>query len=638
MEERKGQGKMQNPGNTNSYGSNVPGGDGRSVAGFGLGGPNRGFGGPRGMAPVVKAKDFKGTMLRLWKYFGSERRLFMVIFIFVSVGSILGLTGPFLIGRSIDAMSGGAGKVNLGVLGIWVVALLAAYITDAIINFLQGWLMAGLSQRIVLNLRRTLFAKLQKLPVSFFDLRTHGELMSRLSNDIENVSSTISQSTTHLMSSAFTIAGSLVMMLLLSPLLTLASIITIPLVFLITRTIAKKTKVLFKEQQVALGKLNGHIEETISGIQVVKAFNHEGKVIQQFEEFNSTFCEVGLKAQIWSGFIMPLMNVINNLGFAVVAGVGGALAVRDMISIGIIASFLSYSRQFSRPLNEIANIFNTLQSAVAGAERVFEILDEKEEPGDIPGAKELKTPRGHVVFENVTFGYRQDVPILKSISFNADEGSTSALVGPTGAGKTTIVNLLARFYDISEGKIMIDGHDIREYTWDSLRRCFGIVLQDTYLFSGTIRENIRYGRLDATDEEIEAAAAMANADVFIRRLPKGYNTVLTESGGNLSQGQRQLLAIARAILTNPSILILDEATSSVDTRTELHIQEAMLKLMKGRTSFIIAHRLSTIKDADVIMVIDGGDIVERGSHSSLINTEGIYHKLYFSQFKHVENK
>lgn len=598
-------------------------------------GGNRGFGGVNRMMPVVKAQNAKGTIKRLWEYFGKERKLLVIIFLLTLTTTGIGLAIPYLIGNSVDSMSGNKEMVDFGVLEIMIVTLVIAYIVDALMNFLQGWFMAGMSQRIVMNLRHRLFEKLQVLPVSFFDVNTHGEIMSRLSNDIENISSTISQSTSQLMASSITIVGSFIIMLILSPLLTLASIITIPLVFLLTKTIAKRTKILFKEQQVILGKLNGHIEETISGIHVVKAFNHEKRGIKEFEKVNFTLCEVGIKAQIWSGFIMPIMNVINNLGFAVVAGVGGALAVKDFISVGIIASFLSYSRQFSRPLNELANIFNTLQSAIAGAERVFEILEEKEETKDSFEAKKLETPRGHVVFEDVTFGYRLDNPVIKNVSFEAKEGSNIALVGPTGAGKTTIVNLLARFYDVSSGRILIDGRDIREYTRDSLRKCFGIVLQDTYLFSGTIKENIKYGKLDATDEEIERAATMANADVFIRRLPKGYDTVLSESGGNLSQGQRQLLAIARAILNNPSILILDEATSSVDTRTELHIQEAMLKLMKGRTSFIIAHRLSTIRDADIIMVIDKGGIVESGSHDELIKMEGTYNKLYYSQFKNT---
>lgn len=610
----------------NSLG-NMPGGTGRNPGGFG---------GRHGMMAVVKPRDFKGTLGRLWKYFGREQKLLTVIFLFIIIDSALTLSIPYLIGHSIDAMSSSNSSVDFGMLEVSIVTLTSAYIIDAVINFFQGWLMTGVSQRIVMSLRDTLFLKLQKLPISFFDLHTHGDIMSRLSNDIENVSSTISQSTTQLMAGIITIVGSFIMMVALSPLLALASIITVPMVLFLTRTIAKRTKVLFKSQQIELGKLNGHIEETISGIQVIKAFNHEDNAIKQFDHVNSKLCEVGLKAQIWSGFMMPLMNVINNVGFAVVAGVGGVLAVQNLITIGVIASFLSYSRQFVRPLNDLANIFNTLQSAIAGAERVFDVLDEKEEPQDIQGAKVLEHPRGHVVFEDVTFGYRKDVPILRNINFEAKEGSNIALVGPTGAGKTTIVNLLARFYDVSDGRILIDGRDIREYTRDSLRKCFGIVLQDTYLFSGTIKENIRYGRVDATDDEIEAAAVMANADAFIKRLPKGYDTILTESGGNLSQGQRQLLAIARAILANPSILILDEATSSVDTRTEMNIQEAMIKLMNGRTSFIIAHRLSTIRDADTIMVIDGGEIAEKGNHSSLISKKGIYHNIYFSQFRNVE--
>jgi ATP-binding cassette, subfamily B, multidrug efflux pump len=598
-------------------------------------GQSRGPGGFNRMAPVAKPKNFKETISRLWKYFGRERYLLSFIFVLVFISAAIGLTVPYLIGKAIDAMAMGSNSVDFGALQIIAVTLVAAYITDVFISFTQGWFMAGVSQRIVKNLRKTLFDKLQKLPISFFDLKTHGEIMSRLSNDVENISSTISQSTVQLMGNSITITGAFVMMLKLSPLLTLASIITIPMVFGLTKTIAKKTKVLFKEQQVTLGRLNGQIEETISGIQVVKAFNHEEKVIEEFSSMNARLCQVGIKAQVWSGFIMPIMNVINNIGFAVVAAFGGALAVKGLITVGVIASFLSYSRQFARPLNEVANIFNTLQSAMAGAERVFEIIDEKEETEDKLSARTLKNPSGQVVFENVTFGYRPEVPVLKNVSFKAEAGKSIALVGPTGAGKTTIVNLLTRFYEVTEGRILIDGYDIREYTRDSLRKCFGIVLQDTYLFSGTIKENIKYGKLDATDEEVEKAAAMANADVFIKRLPKGYNTELSESGSNLSQGQRQLLAIARAILSNTPILILDEATSSVDTRTELHIQEAMLKLMEGRTSFIIAHRLSTIRDADTIMVIDKGGIMEKGNHESLIKNGGVYHDMYFGQFKNL---
>jgi ATP-binding cassette subfamily B protein len=400
--------------------------------------------------------------------------------------------------------------------------------------------------------------------------------------------------------------------------------------------VAKRTSVLFKAQQNTLGRLNGHIEESISGLQVVKAFNHEQKVIDEFDSINSQLFSVGLKAQITSGYLMPLMNIISNISFAVIAGVGGVLAVESLITVGVIASFLSYSKQFSRPLNDVANMFNTLQTAMAGAERFFEVIDSQGEPADKNDAAELIKPRGEVEFRHVDFEYRKGVPILRDISFKAEAGSTIALVGPTGAGKTTVVNLVNRFYDVTGGQIFIDGADINDYTRESLRRCFGIVLQDTYLFSGTIAENIRYGRLDATDEEVRRAAAEACADPFIRKLEKGYDTVLSESGGNLSQGQRQLLAIARAILADPSILILDEATSSVDTRTEMNIQQAMVGLMSGRTCFIIAHRLSTIRGADIIMVIDSGKIVESGSHESLIEQKGFYYNLYTSQFNNVE--
>ncbi|WP_218091826.1 ABC transporter ATP-binding protein [Paenibacillus solanacearum] len=603
-----------------------------------MGGPGRpmgGFGGGRGR-PVVKPKNFRATLKRLWQYLGREKKLLSFIFLIILIDSVITLAGPYLIGVSVDAMSVSGGRVDFHLLQIAIIALTTAYISDAFLTFLQGWLMAGMSQRIVMNLRSALFGKLQKLPLSFFDTRRHGEVMSRLTNDIDNVSNTISQSTAQLMTGSIAILGSLTMMIVLSPLLTLASLITVPLVMLLARTITKRTSALFREQQAQLGKLNGHAEETITGLLVVKAFNHENKAIEEFEEVNTKLYEVGLKAQIFSGFLMPIMGVINNIGFAAVAIVGGVLAVNGDITIGVIASFLSYSRQFVRPLNEMANIYNIMQSGVAGAERVFEIMDENEEDKDAPGAVMLEHPRGHVVFENVTFGYSPDVPILKNISFEATEGSSTALVGPTGAGKTTIVNLLTRFYDVTGGRILIDGRDIKEYTRDSLRRTFGIVLQDTYLFSGTIKENIKYGRSDATDREVVAAAKMANADVFIRRLPNGYDTMLTENGGNLSQGQRQLLAIARVILAEPSILILDEATSSIDTRTELHIQDALLQVMKGRTTFIIAHRLNTIRDADSIMVIDRGEIEERGSHDQLIKEKGAYNRMFTNQFKNIQ--
>ncbi|MBW5468029.1 ATP-binding cassette domain-containing protein [Brevibacillus formosus] len=596
--------------------------------------PGRGFGHGAARGPVSKPKNFSGTLKRLWQAFGKEKKLLPIVFVIVFVDALLMLSAPYLIGKSIDAMTGG--EEALSFLSIIILALLGSYILDGALTFLQSWLMAGISQRIVTNLRQTLFDKLQKLPIAYFDARTHGELMSRLTNDIDNVSNSISQSTTQLMSGGIVLLGSLVMMLVLSPILTLVCLITVPLVFLLTRTIAKRTSVLFKNQQMELGKLNGHIEETISGIQVVQAFNYEQKAIEDFTTINDRLCKIGMKAQVWTGFLMPIMNVINNLGFAMVAIVGGVLAVKGWITVGVIASFLSYSRQFVRPLNDLANIFNVLQSGVAGAERVFEVLDEQEEPLDSSGATVLAQPKGHVLFDQVSFGYRPDQLILKNISFEAQAGSTIALVGPTGAGKTTIVNLLTRFYDVTSGTIYLDGKDIREYSRDSLRRSFGFVLQDTYLFSGTIKENIMYGKPDATDTEVVAAAKMANADVFINRLPMRYDTMLTENGGNLSQGQRQLLAIARVILAKPSLLILDEATSSIDTRTELNIQDALLTIMEGRTSFVIAHRLNTIRDADTIMVVDQGEIVEKGSHDELIEQKGTYYQLFYNQFKNLE--
>lgn len=588
-----------------------------------------------GRVQAVKPKNFKGTLLRLWSYIGTERKWLTIVFLFILADSALTLAGPYLIGVAVDAMA--VGQVDYNVLQVTMIVLISTYIANGGLTFLQSWVMAGLAQRVVKQLRQTMFAKLQKLPLAYFDGRSHGDIMSRLSNDIDNVSNSISQSTTQLMTGSIAIVGSLGMMLILSPTLTLASLITVPLVYLLARTITKRTSLLFKDQQAQLGKLNGHIEETITGLLVVKAFNREKKSIDEFNNVNDRLYEVGLKAQIWSGFLMPLLSVINNIGFSAVAIVGGILAVKGDISVGVIASFLSYSRQFVRPLNDIANTYNVLQSGVAGAERAFEILDEAEEIEDEPGAVDLHKPIGHVTFQDVTFGYRADMPILKQVSFDVPAGSSLALVGPTGAGKTTIVNLVTRFYDTTSGTILIDGKDIKSYTRDSLRRSFGIVLQDTYLFTGTIKENIKYGKPEATDAEVIAAAKLANADTFISRLPKRYDTPLSENGGNLSQGQRQLLAIARVILADPSILILDEATSSIDTRTEQHIQEALLSIMNGRTSFIIAHRLNTIRDADTIMVIDQGKIAEQGSHRSLMNRDGTYSRMFSNQFKNLES-
>ncbi len=589
-------------------------------------------GGIHARLTVEKAKDIKYTLKRLWNFFKVERKWLIITFSLIIISGLLGVSVPFFIGRAVDAIFPGIGSVQFDRLRLIVLLLLSVYILDNGMTFLQEYIVAGIAQRVVYNLRKELFEKLQSLPIMFFDIHTHGEIMSRATNDIDNVSITISQTTVQLMASTVNILGSLVMMIYLSPIMTGASLITVPMVYFLAKFIASRTRSFFSQQQKTLGNLNGHIEETIGGIFVVKAFNNEEKVIREFKEQNNILRDVGVKAQIWSGFIMPLMNVINNFGFGVIAILGGILALKGMISIGVIASFISYSKQFTRPLNELANTFNTLQSGIAGAERVFEILDQEEERKDSPDAIEIKDIRGEVEFKNVYFEYEENEPVLRNVSFKVEPGTNIALVGPTGAGKTTIVNLLTGFYEIDKGQILIDGVNIKDYKKDSLRRLFGMVLQDTYLFSGTIKENIRYGRLDARDEEIERAAILARADDFISKLPKAYDTYLNEGGTNLSQGERQLIAISRAILADPSILILDEATSSVDTRTELKIQEAMVKLMENRTTFIIAHRLSTIKDVDIIMVIDKGQIIEVGSHEELLKKQGHYYKLYHSQF------
>lgn len=592
-------------------------------------------GGRRAIMPVEKAKDIRYTLNRLWDFFKKEKIGLFTTFLLVLVSGVLGLLVPFFIGKAIDVIFPGPNLVEFGRLKLVLTLLLFVYILDGVITFLQEYIVAGIAQKVVHDIRKSLFSKLQSLPIVFFDTHTHGELMSRLTNDVDNISNTISQSTVQFMTSVVNIIGSLIMMIRLSGLMTIASLITVPMVYFLTKTIAKKTKILFKEQQEALGLLNGHIEETIGGIHVVKAFNKEDKVVDEFIRQNHILKEIGVKAQIWSGFIMPLMNAINNFGFAIIAIFGGTLAVKDKISVGIITSFIFYSKQFTKPLNELASTFNTLQSGIAGAERVFELLDEEEERKDAEGAIPAIDIKGEVEFKSVSFQYEPDEPVLNNISFKVEPGTNVALVGATGAGKTTIVNLLTGFYEIEKGEILIDGINIKDYQKDSLRKIFGMVLQDTYLFSGTIEENIRYGRLDATYEEIEEAAKMSKAHDFISRLPMGYDTLLSEGGINLSQGQRQLIAISRAILANPSILILDEATSSVDTRTELKIQEAMAELMKGRTTFIIAHRLSTIREADIIMVIDNGQIVEKGNHSELIDKKGKYYNLYMSQFMNI---
>ncbi|MBN2472415.1 MAG: ABC transporter ATP-binding protein, partial [Anaerolineae bacterium] len=473
----------------------------------------------------------------------------------------------------------------------------------------------------------------QGLSLRFFDAHTHGELMSRLTNDLENINIVLTENVTNFLASVLIVIGVIATMLALNVWMAAITLVIVPAMAVLTRFVARNTRQGFRDQQAALGELNGLVEEAIDGVEAVRAYNREEAFIAAFEGANARLRESSIHAQTYAGLLGPLGNVVNNAGFALIAGAGGLLVISGRASVGNMASFLTYAQQLRRPINGISNLFNTIQSALAGAERVFEILDQMSDLPDVPDAVPLEQLRGDVVFDDVSFAYEENVPVLRQVSLHARPGQTVALVGPTGAGKTTIINLLSRFYDIDAGSIRIDGHDIRQVRKADLRRQLGVVLQDTYLFAESVMENIRYGRLDATDEEVYAAAALANADHFIRRLPQGYHTVLSERADNLSQGQRQLLAIARAVLADPGILILDEATSSVDTRTEKQIQEALLRLMEGRTAFVIAHRLSTIRDADQILVINNGEIVERGSHEALLAARGFYYRLYVSQFK-----
>ncbi len=580
--------------------------------------PFPGRGGPGGRAhllfwPAAKPKDMKRTLLRLWSYLRRRRLELLGVLFFVLIASSLSLASPYLIGMAIDRyiIPG-----DLRGLLLFSLALLGVYITASISTLMQFHLMIGVAQRTVQEIRKDVFDHIQKLPLSFFDTRQRGDLMSRVTNDVDNISNTLSTSAVQIFSSCLILAGALAMMLWLSPQMTLITLATVPLMLLLTGKIAQKTLQHFTEQQRFLGELNSLIEETISGQRAVKVFGREQKQIERFAGLNTLLKEAGIRALAFSGVIPPLMNALSNINLAIIAAAGGWLALKGVITVGTIASFINYSKQFGRPLNELANQFNLLQSAIAGAERVFEILDEEPEAEDPPDAVALEKPAGAVEFRNVYFSYKKGTPVLKDINLSVKPGQTVALVGPTGAGKTTIVNLLTRFYDIDSGQITIDGIDIRRIKRGSLRSQLGIVLQDTYLFSDTVRENIRYGRLNATDAEVEEAARLANAESFILRLPHGYETLITDGGANLSQGQRQLIAIARAILADPAILILDEATSSVDTRTEKQIQEAMLKLMQGRTTFVIAHRLSTVRSADLIAVINNGEIVEKGRHEA----------------------
>lgn len=590
-----------------------------------------GGGGARRFGPTAKPKDTKATLLRLIKIFMIWRKSLVLAVVLTILSSTASLFAPLLLGKAINTFNMQTHSINTSLLTVIIFTLVSCYLFSWFIDTINGVLMTSITQKLVKHLRFEFFSKLQIIPLNFYDTRAHGDTMSRITNDVDNISSTISQTTTQLIASIFTITGSFIMMLVLSPLLTLVAIVSIPLFLLLTKTIASRSRKYFIGQQQKLGVLNGVIEENIVGLKMVKAFNRQQTVLADFETINSELCSYSTKAQIWSGFMMPFMNVINNISFAFIACAGGVLSVKGIVTVGVVVSFLTYSKQFGQPLNNLAGMFNNIQSALAGAERVFEIMDEKEEAKDNLGVKEIVNPRGEVEFRDVFFSYNPNQPVLKNINFKVRPGEVVALVGETGAGKTTIVNLLTRFYDLDQGEILIDHTSIMDISRKSLRSCFSVVLQDTCLFTGTIYDNIRYSRPDASETEVKAAAKLAHADEFISRLPKGYNTLVTGSTDNLSQGQRQLLAIARAILCNAPILILDEATSSVDTKTEKEIQQALLTLMKNHTTFLIAHRLSTIRDADKIMVIGSGEILESGTHDELMKKGGNYYKMVISQ-------
>jgi ATP-binding cassette subfamily B multidrug efflux pump len=577
-----------------------------------------------------KAKNLGGTLYRLWEYLALKKALLSLVLIMVIVSSALGLLGPYLIGVAIDEYI--VKRETSGFITL-LASLVGIYIFHSISLWLQNIWMIGIAQNTVMLMRNQLFHHLHKLPIPFFDKRQHGELMSRITNDIENVSSTLNSSVIQIFSSVLTLIGTVTVMLWISPLLTLITMTIIPAMFLGLKWITNRTGRLFKETQGNLGDLNGFIEETISGQRIVKTFSQEEKVIAEFLKKSEKLKGTAFWAQTFTGFIPKVMNTLNNLSFAIIAGIGGIFALNGWISIGEIVIFAEYSRQFTRPLNDLANQFNMLLSAVAGAERVFEILDEEEEEIDEKEAVKLERVRGEVEFKEASFAYENGEDTVKDLTFYVTPGQTVALVGPTGAGKTTIINLLSRFYELNRGSILIDGVEISTIKRGSLRHHMGFVLQDSFLFEGTVLENIRYGRLDASDEEVIEAAKLANAHSFIKKLPNQYKMVLRQDGSGISQGQRQLLSIARAILANPSILVLDEATSSIDTITEIKIQEGLQRLMLGRTSFVIAHRLNTIQNADLILVLKDGEIIEKGSHQSLLKEQGFYYELYHS---HVE--
>ncbi|MBN2385715.1 MAG: ABC transporter ATP-binding protein [Anaerolineales bacterium] len=586
-----------------------------------------------------KARDFKGTLARLLQYLGTYRWLILIMLLFAAASTVFSIVGPKILGKATTrlfegmlGMIAGSGSIDFEYIGQILLLTGGLYLVSTIFSYIQGWIMTDISMKVTYRFRKDLSEKINRMPLKYFDGTNHGEILSRLTNDVDTVSQTLNQSLTQIITSVTTVVGILVMMFSINWLMTLAALGIIPISLAFVRVVVKRSQVYFKQQQDYLGHVNGHVEEMFGGHIVMKAFNGEARSIAKFDESNDPLYEAAWKSQFLSGLMMPVMTFIGNLGYVAVSLLGGYLAIRNAITVGDIQAFIQYVRSFTHPIAQLANISNILQQTAAAAERVFEFLAEGEEIAETP---DPSTPdgEGRVEFKDVRFGYDPEKIVINNFSAKIKPGQRIAIVGPTGAGKTTMVKLLMRFYDVNQGAILVDGHDVRTFRRADLRCMFGMVLQDTWLFNGTIMENIRYGRPGVSDEEVYAAAKAAHVDHFIHTLPEGYNMVLNEETSNISQGQKQLLTIARAFLIDPEMLILDEATSSVDTRTEILIQRAMDRLMKGRTSFIIAHRLSTIRDADLILVMDKGDIVEQGSHKELLARKGFYAELYNSQFE-----
>ena len=604
--------------------------------------PSRGPMG-RGRMNGEKAKDFSGAVKKLLRYMSKYKIRLIGMMIFAIVGTVFNIVGPKILGKAttelfngLVAKVNGTGGIDFDKIGKILLWTLGLYLCSAAFSFVQGFIMTGISNDVSYSLRKDISGKMNRLPMKYYESRTYGEVLSRITNDVDTLQQGLNQSITQLITSVTTLIGVFIMMLSINVWMTLCALLILPCSMFIISKVMKRSQKYFRQQQKYLGDVNGQVEEVYAGQNIVKAFNKEDAVMATFEETNKKLYESGWKSQFFSGMMMPIMQFVGNIGYVMVALLGGFMTIKGAIEVGDIQSFFQYIRNFTQPVQQIAQVTNMMQSAAAASERVFEFLEEEEEEQTVEHPVTLENGvEGHVTFEHVSFGYRPDQIIIKDFSEQVQPGQKIAIVGPTGAGKTTLMKLLMRFYDVNSGRILIDGHDIREFDRRNLRECFGMVLQDTWLFNGTIMENIRYGRLDATDEEVIAAAKAAHAHRFIQTLPEGYNTVLNEEASNVSQGQKQLLTIARAILADNRLLILDEATSSVDTRTEERIQKAMDNLMIGRTSFVIAHRLSTIKDADVILVMKDGDIIEQGNHEELLAMNGFYANLYNSQFEKV---